>query len=104
VNCDHQRREFCEPSKSRAQSENSGGRRVSAREVRLVLDHARERTGRQWAEYFGVHPQTIKTWRARGMVLDLWSSPKEQRWSAVRAEAALALRESLEVLEERRSR
>jgi len=77
---------------------------TGAGEVRLVLDHARQHTGRQWAEFFGVHPQTIKTWRARGMVLDLWSSPAEPRWNGVRAEAAHSLRESLAVLEERRSR
>ena len=77
---------------------------MSAREVRLVLDHARQLTLRQWAEFFGVHPQTINTWRARGMELDLWSSPTGQRWRAVKAEAARSLLESLDVLEGRRTR
>ena len=75
---------------------------MPAREVCLVLDHARQLTGRQWAEFFGVHPQTIKTWRWRGMILDLRASPTEQQWSAVKAEAGRSLRESLDVLEGRR--
>lgn len=84
--------------------EHHGGRRVPAAEVRLVLDHARQITGRQWAEFFTVHPQTLKTWRARGMVLDLWSSPTGQQWNAVKAEATRSLRESLDVLEGKRIR
>jgi phage terminase Nu1 subunit (DNA packaging protein) len=84
--------------------EHGGGRRVPAQEVRLVLDHARQRTGRQWAEFFGVHAQTIKAWRARGMVLDLRSGPTAQQWATASAEAAHSLRESLAVVEGRRSR
>ena len=78
--------------------EYSGGRRVSAREVRIVLDNSRPNTVRQWAEFFRVHPQTIKMWRSRGMVLDLWSCPNASLWHSLKKEALGGLWESLNVL------
>lgn len=64
-----------------------GGRRVSAKEVRLVLAHARPLNPRQWAEHFGVSLRTIRTWMAEGMVLDLWAAPSASQWRTLQAEA-----------------
>jgi hypothetical protein len=76
-----------------------GGRRVSAREVRLVLGHARPNSGRQWAAFFHVHPQTIKVWMARGFVLGLWSGPSRDAWTVVQREAMAAQWNNLKFLE-----
>lgn len=75
-----------------------GARRVEAREVRLVLDIARPLTAARWAEFFGVHAQTIKAWRADGMVLGLWSAPTSQSWEVVKAEAVQELNKQLSYL------
>jgi hypothetical protein len=75
------------------------GCRVSAMEVRLVLDQTRQFSCRQWAEFFRVNPQTIKSWRTKGTTLDLWSGPSWHQWNALKAEAISSLREGLRVLE-----
>lgn len=84
--------------------EYPGGRRVPGHEVRLVLDHSRPNTVRQWAEFFRVHPQSIKAWRGKGMVLGRKSSPTEPQWNALRAEAVRTLREYLHALDGKGSR
>jgi hypothetical protein len=68
-----------------------GGTRVSAREVRLVLSNSRSYTSRQWAEFFQVHPQSIKKWKANGMMLNLWSGPTSEQWETMKAETARKL-------------
>jgi hypothetical protein len=72
---------------------------VSSSEVRLVLDHARPNSNRQWADFFGVHLRTIEAWRSRGLVLDLWASPKQDRWDALKAEAIDCLWNNLQELQ-----
>lgn len=72
---------------------------MSPKEVRLVLDHARPYSVHEWANYFHVHPQTIETWRAKGMLLGLWSGPDGQRWNTVRAEAVRCLWDGINALE-----
>jgi hypothetical protein len=74
------------------------GRRTSAREVRLVLDHARPLSNQQWADVFKVHLRTIKIWRAKGMLLGLWSAPASERWDLMRAEAIQSLADLLHEL------
>lgn len=75
-----------------------GGRRVPALEVRLVLDHAQPLTAARWAAVFGVHPETIKAWRASGVTLDLWSAPSSEQWEELRAQAAQELAKQLSYL------
>jgi hypothetical protein len=73
--------------------------RVSAQEVRLVLRHAREHTATQWAEFFQVSVQSIKAWKAKGMLLDRWSAPSSEQWRALKAEAVRDLWQRLTLLE-----
>jgi hypothetical protein len=74
---------------------------VSAREVRLVLGNARPYSGRQWAAFFKVHPNSIKKWKAKGMMLDLWSAPTSEKWTTLKAETARQLWLDLALIEGR---
>jgi hypothetical protein len=76
-----------------------GGRRVSTRVARLVLDHSRPLHRRQWAAFFGVHLHTVESWRSQGMVLDVWSAPTAKLWATLKAEAVRSLWDSINVLE-----
>jgi hypothetical protein len=78
-----------------------GGTRVSAREVCLVLANARPYSGRQWAVFFQVHPQSVKKWKANGMMLDLWSGPTSEQWKTLKAETARQLWLDLALIEGR---
>jgi hypothetical protein len=77
-----------------------GGRRVAASEVCDVLDHARRLSVREWADFFEVHPQTVKGWRAKGLVLGRWGNPTTGCWDAVKGEALANLWKIIGNLEE----
>lgn len=74
-------------------------RRVSAQQVRAVLDNARQYTIPEWAAFFEVHAQTVKAWRAKGFFIGLWSAPSEQQWNTVTGEAVRSVWKLLDVLE-----
>ena len=63
------------------------GRRVSAEDVRLVLDHARAFTSQQWAEHFCVSLRTVEDWRRNGLVLGRRLAPTQELWNQEKAEA-----------------
>ena len=69
-------------------SSHHGHHRVSAEEVRLVLDHSAERwTQEQWASYFRVYLDTLRHWRAKGFIPRKYSAPTEERWEKLEAVA-----------------
>jgi hypothetical protein len=78
------------------------GRRVSPEEVRVVLDHAiQPRTHQEWADYFHVFVDTLRTWRATGLVLGRHAGPTEADWDRLKAEAIGVLGDSLRLLNPR---
>jgi hypothetical protein len=76
---------------------------VSAEEICNVLDHARQFSVKQWAEFFQVHPQTVKGWRTKGLTLQLWGNPTEASWDSLKGEAVRNLWKVIGSLEGRTS-
>lgn len=80
-------------------STHTGGRRVTAEEVRAVLKFAKPYTASQWAEFFRTHERTVERWKAGGLRLDLWSGPTTQQWKTLKDKATQRLWKDVSFLE-----